>query len=55
MTNYTKYSIVYGNTLHDITQGVQAEMADGWQPIGGIAVETDQDALPAKFYQAIVK
>jgi len=46
------YKIIYGETLQDLTDGVQQAITQGWQPLGGICVVNYSDFIIA--YQAII-
>ena len=47
---YTDYSAVQARNTTDLAAFVSAAIADGWQPLGGVAVTPD-----GLFVQAMVK
>lgn len=48
------YTILTSNSMRDLARGVREHLLEGWQPQGGVAIDTDAtgDFLMA---QALVK
>ena len=50
--NTTQYTIVRESDVHDLIDKVNAKIAEGWQPLGGVSVTLVPGSI---FAQAMVK
>jgi hypothetical protein len=48
------YTILTSNVTRDLARGVREHINDGWQPLGGVAIDTDANG-EFLMAQALVK
>jgi hypothetical protein len=47
------YTVLRGNTREDLVREVKTAIANGWKPLGGIAIIHDQKTNWVIFFQAM--